>query len=221
MNAADKLACGCAELGIELSDAQIDLLHRHLQLLAKWNRRSNLTAITDIDEMIIRHTLDSLSILPFVLGRSLLDVGSGGGFPGLPLAIANPQLQVTLLDSRRKRAEFLHHACLVLNLANVEVAHCRIEDYRRAKKFDTLATRAFASLADTLTATAALHHARMRLLAMKGQMPHNEMKQVDQDIRAIRASHANLAGGRMHCEKLRVPFLAADRHLVIIELNDE
>ena len=203
-----KLKQGCARLGITLSAVQAEQLGAHLELLAKWNRRLNLTAITAPDEMLARHLLDSLAIAPFVRGDALLDVGSGGGFPGLPLAIVNPHLNVTLLDSRGKRTEFLGAVCAELKLANVRVVKRRVEDYRPAAKFDTLATRAFAPLARTLELTAALHRPGCRLLAMKGRCPAAEIARLA----------PNLAE-RCVVEKLNVPLLSAERRLIIIELS--
>ena len=203
----EKLERGCDLLGISLSTLQTERLRGHLELLAKWNRRLNLTAIKRADDMLVRHLLDSLAIARFAASGTLLDIGSGGGFPGVPLAIANPDLRVTLLDSRARRVEFLRYACAALGLGNVSVVKQRVEDYRPAEKFDTLATRAFASLGDTLQATAALHRPGARLLAMKGQAPLREMAHLDTGWRE-----------RVTVERLRVPFLAAERHLIIIEL---
>lgn len=199
-----RLEQGCAQLGISLSATQAERLRGHLALLAKWNRRLNVTAVKH-DDRVVRHLLDSLAIAPFV-GGSLLDIGSGGGFPGMPLAIVNPRLKVTLLDSHGRRIEFLRHVCAALGLDNVSVVRRRVEDYRPAEKFDTLAARAFASLGDTLNATAALHRPGGRLLAMKGRMPAQEIAHLDPPRQK-----------RMTIKKLRVPFLSAERHLIIIE----
>ena len=206
MKKPDKLEQGCERLGIALSADQGARLRRHLALLAKWNRRLNLTSVKGMDDMVVRHLLDSLAIARFVRGHSLLDIGSGGGFPGMPLAVINPQLEVTLLDSRGKRIEFLRYACAALDLGGVSVVRGRVEDYRPAQKFDTLAVRAFASLGETLKATVALHRPGVRLLAMKGRLPVREMAALSDSWRE-----------RMIVEKLQVPFLAAERHLIIIE----
>ena len=201
-----KLEEGCARLGVGLSDDQRGRLCGHLQLLAKWNRRLNLTAVSGMDDMVVRHLLDSLAIAPFVRGERLLDVGSGGGFPGVPLAVVLPQLDVTLLDSHGRRIEFLRHVCAVQGLDNISVVRQRVEDYQPAEKFDTLAVRAFASLGDILQSTAALHRPGVRLLAMKGKMPAQEIARLVPPWRE-----------RVTVEKLRVPFLSAERHLIIIE----
>ncbi len=249
----DRLAPGCAQLGIVLSAAQHAQLRRHLQLLAKWNRGLNLTAIHKADDMVTRHVLDCLAIAPFVRGQALLDIGSGGGFPGLPLAIAKPELRVTLLDSRGKRVEFLRHVCADLGLSNAAVVHRRVEDYRPARKFDTLAARAFAPLADAVAACAGLHRRDGRLLAMKGKMPEAEIAALQARrggnapaIAAGALSKTDAAGGgklaavkfnrlaskslaskspaskniafkSLTTERLDVPFLAAQRHLTIVQ----
>lgn len=206
-SAIEKLTHGCAQLGIELSATQQQQLWTHLDLLEKWNRSVNLTAITDRDDMVTHHLLDSLSIMQFVRGQSLLDIGSGGGFPGLPLAIMRPDLSCTLLDSRQKRTEFLRNACVVLKLANVSVATERVESYQTAVKFDILVSRAFASLSDTLTMSEGLHRRGSRLLAMKGAMAKQEIALLDKNWQK-----------RTTIEKLNVPFLEAKRNLLIVEL---
>ena len=206
LNSMEKLEPGCEQLGMTLSADQQMRLRGHLELLAKWNCRLNLTAIKGMDDMVVRHVLDSLAIAPFVRGDSLLDLGSGGGFPGLPLAIAHPHWRVTLLDSRARRVAFLRQVCAVLDLDHVSVVQERVENYRPAEKFDTLAARAFASLGDTLRATTALHHPGGCLLAMKGRMSAQEMARLDSPWRE-----------RMTFAKLHVPFLSAERHLIMIE----
>lgn len=197
---------GCAQLGLQLRAPQIAQLHAHLDLLRKWGRRLNLTSVAR-EEMAARHALDSLSIIPFVHGETLLDIGSGGGFPGVPLAIACPHLRVTLIESRERRAAFLRHAIGELGLQNAGVVCARVEGARFAEKFDTLATRAFAPLGDALEVTRALHHAGARMLAMKGRHPRREIAALPPAWRA-----------RCAVEKVTVPFLHAERHVLIIQL---
>ncbi len=204
----EKLTQGCAQLEISLSSTQCTRLCRHLELLAQWNRTLNLTAIQNIDDMVTLHLLDSLSIAPFVRGQTILDIGSGGGFPGIPLAVINPEIQVTLIDSRGKRVEFLRYVCATLGLRNVQVAASRVENYQSAEKVDTLATRAFASFKETLRMTAGLHHPGGQLLAMKGRHPAHEIACLDPVLRM-----------RVTVEKLQVPLLDAERHLIIAQFR--
>ena len=204
-SSTEQLRQGCAQLGLALSAEQLAQMRAHLDLLAKWGGRLNLTSVARGD-MVARHLLDSLSIAKFVRGRALLDVGSGGGFPGLPLAVAMPQLRVTLLESRAKRAAFLRHACAEIGAQNAEVAAMRVQDARGREKFDTLAVRAFAPLAGIVAATGALHRRGCRVLAMKGRFPRNELADLSPKWRAC-----------CTVETLNVPFVDAERHLVIIE----
>lgn len=210
MRECSTLQRGCAQLGVDLPARAMRRLLAHLALLEQWNRRFNLTAVRDFDAMVTRHLLDSLAIAEFVRGDSLIDIGSGAGFPGVPLAVAQPQLKVTLLDSRLRRVEFLRAVCAELQLGNVEVARARVEAYRPARKFDTLAARAFAPLARTLELTAQLHRPGARLLAMKGRRPEAE-------IAAVAEVAAGDAKPAITVHKLAVPFLRAERHLVIAE----
>lgn len=211
----DVLAQGIAQLRLKLSAQQQRQLRQHLQLLVKWNRALNLTALPP-EQMITRHTLDSLTIASFVRGDSVLDIGSGGGFPGVPLAIAQPHRRFTLLDSRTKRAEFLRAARTELALNNVEVVESRVENYRSARKFSTLTARALASLTQTLHLTAALHHRDARLLAMKGRATtaNAEIAQIDPNARA------RLDLQNIRLQKLQVPFLPAERHVIIVKLGN-
>lgn len=164
---AHTLATGLATLRLDVStDAQAKLL-AYIDLLVKWNRAYNLTAVRDPAEMVSRHLLDSLSILPFVHGATLADLGSGAGLPGIPLAIARPQLAVTLVESNGKKARFLREAVRSLPLVNVQVAEARVQDV--AGTFDTVTARAFASLADMLAFGGHLLAPGGRWLAMKGQ----------------------------------------------------
>ncbi len=181
---------------------------RHAGLLQHWNRRLNLTAITDPAGVVVQHLLDSLAVAPWVRGGRVLDIGSGGGFPGIPLAAALPQVQFTLLDSRGKRVEFLRHAAATLGLGNVAVVKSRVEDYRPDEKFDTLVCRAFASLEEILTLTAHLQEPGTRLLAMKGRLAPDE-------VRALPArGHRDIT-----VDPVVVPFLDAERHVVRVRFD--
>lgn len=204
---ADSLRDGLGRLGgSALDDAQIESLLRYLDLLARWNRTYNLTAVRDPAAMVTRHLLDSLAILPWVPEGRLLDAGSGAGLPGLPLAIARPQLEVTLLDSAGKKVRFLSQACRELGLANVTPVQARLESYLPALEFQAVVSRAFASLADF--ARAARHLAgTAHLLAMKGRYPGDELAALPSWLRIE------------SIEPLAVPGLQEDRHLVIMSVS--
>ena len=204
---ATTLDQGCAQLGLDLSAEQHRQMIDHLVLLERWNRKLNLTAIVSAQQMVVQHLLDSLAIMPLISGPRILDIGSGGGFPGMPLAVAVPELSVTLLDSRGKRVEFLRHVAAHTKLKGVVTVKSRVEDFRPSEKFDTLVTRAFSSLQDMLQWTAALHSAGSRLVAMKGKAPTDEINQLPEEWRQ-----------RLEVVPLSVPFLDAERHAVIVEL---
>ena len=186
-------------------------LVRYLELLAKWNRTYNLTAIREPERMVTHHVLDALAVLPFLPAASagpelrVLDVGSGGGVPALPLAIARPAWHVVALDSSHKKGAFLQQAAIELPLPNVEVVVARVEDYAPAAPFDVVISRAFSDLA-TFVDTSARHLARSgRLVAMKGVYPDEEIAQLPPGIRVVAAP------------ALTVPGLRAERHLIVME----
>lgn len=199
MNNEKKLIDGMKELSIT---APIDKLMQYLMLLEKWNRAYNLTAIKDIDSMITLHLLDSLAITPWIKGQYLLDVGSGAGLPGIPLAIVNPQLNVVLLDSNGKKIRFLQEIKRQLNLPNITTIHSRAEDYKPSQPFDTVTSRAFSALTSLVTWTNHLVAPGGIWLAMKGQYPFEELKSL------------NLA---FHVENYTVPGLTGQRCCVIID----
>jgi 16S rRNA (guanine527-N7)-methyltransferase len=198
------LAGGAAKLGIALAPGAVEALLRYVALLIKWNAAFNLTAIRDPGEMVVKHLLDSLAILPFAKDGRLIDVGTGAGLPGIPLAIARPSLAVTLLDSNAKKTRFCTQAALELGLRNVTVVHARAETHRADAPYDTVTSRAFAELADFLALTAALGGAATRWLAMKGAHPAAELAKLPPGFRML-AVHP-----------LTVPGLDAERHLVEI-----
>lgn len=198
-----RLAEGLAALPLALDTRATHRLLDYLQLLAKWNTAFNLTAIRDPEEMVTRHLLDSLAILPWLQGPRVLDVGSGAGLPGIPLAIARPDLAFTLLDANAKKTRFITQAVGELGLKNVEVVQNRAENYRPSATFDTLVSRAFASIADMLAATRHLCAPHGRFLAMKGVYPEEELAAVPAEMATETVA-------------LRVPGLAAARHLVIL-----
>ena len=171
---AAQLAEGLQQMGTSLDAAQQGRLVAYLALLQKWNRVFNLTAVRDPAQMVSRQLLDSLSILPWVKGPRVLDVGTGAGLPGIPLAIALPELVFTLLDANGKKTRFVQQAAAELGLGNVRVVNGRIEALQDAEGFDVITSRAFASLADFLSSTAHLLADGGCWLAMKGQAEHDE-----------------------------------------------
>ncbi len=194
--------------GIALRAQARDTLAAYLALLAKWNRTYNLTAIRDPERMVTHHVLDSLAVLPHLPTRddlALLDVGSGGGVPGIPLAIARPGWGVVLLDSNHKKGAFLQQAAIELALRNCEAVTARVEDYRGRAPFDVVISRAYSDLATFARAGAPHLAAGGRMIAMKGVFPHEEIAHLPSDVRVV-ATPA-----------LAVPGLDAQRHLVIME----
>ena len=208
MTIAHKLRQGMAELGQTLPEGAEQELLRFLELLQHWNRTINLTAVREIDDMVAAHLLDSLAIRPWLAGDRILDVGSGAGLPGIPLAIAEPHRYFVLLDSAAKRCRFLTQAILELGLANVWVENRRVEDYLvssdKVPPFTTITARAFSSLDKFLAAAGHLLADRGSLLAMKGKLPQDELKMLPDGWRL------------QHAEKLVIPGLVAERHLLIL-----
>ena len=193
---------GVERLGIPLPDGAVERLTAYLALLERWNRAYNLTAVRDPDAMVIRHLLDSLSILPWIEGPRVLDVGSGAGLPGIPLAVTRPGLEFCLLDSNGKRTRFLTQAVTELQLKNVEVVRSRVEDYQPSFLFNSVVSRAFATLAELLASAGRLCAPTGRLLAMKGVFPDDELARLPPGY--------VLAG----VYPLHVPSLEAERCLV-------
>lgn len=169
---------GLEALGIELPAERKALLLDYLGLLVKWNRAFNLTAVRDPMQMVARHLLDSLAVLPYVEGGRIADIGAGAGLPGIPLAIAMPQRRFVLIDSNGKKTRFLNQVRLDLALENVEVVQARAEAYRPALPFDTLVSRAFASLVDYWHWCAHLVSPTGLMLAMKGPRPEAELREL-------------------------------------------
>lgn len=169
-----QLADGLAKQGAVLSSSQQRQLIDYLALLFKWNRAYNLTAVRDPAQMVSRQLLDSLSILPYLAGPRVLDVGTGAGLPGIPLAIARPDLQFTLLDANGKKVRFVRQAILELGLANVTAEQQRVESYRPAAPFNTITSRAFAELKDFVALTGRLLAPGGQWLAMKAMLAGQE-----------------------------------------------
>ncbi len=201
----ERLSAGATALGISLTAEANDKLVALLDLLAKWNAVYNLTALQTRDEWITLHLLDSLSVIPHVVGERCLDVGTGPGFPGLPLAIANPQQGWTLVDSNQKKTAFAAQAAAELGLVNVEVRQSRIENLRPTRPFDVVISRAFADLGDFAKLAGHLVDDRGHLIAMKGKVPTAEMATVPQEFRID------------HLVPLEVPGVDVERHLVFLQ----
>jgi 16S rRNA (guanine527-N7)-methyltransferase len=199
-----RLAAGVEALGLRLAPAQLGALARLLAELAEWNARFNLTAIRDPLEAVDKHALDSLAVLPFLRGLSIADVGSGAGFPGLPLAIADPDRRFCLIESTGKKVRFLRHAVERLELPNVEVVQARAESYRPERPYDAVIARALGSLADFVRVAGHLAAREGRLLAMKGKRPEAEIRDLPAGWRVL-AVHP-----------VAVPGLDAERCLVEI-----
>ncbi|OSI09638.1 16S rRNA (guanine(527)-N(7))-methyltransferase RsmG [Neisseria zoodegmatis] len=205
MDNKQKLQDGLQKLGLELSTPQQLLLLEYVSLLKKWNSTYNLTALRDEAMMISHHVLDSLTLLPYVKdAKTLMDVGSGGGMPGIPTAICRPDLQITLLDSNTKKTTFLQQAVIELGLSNVTVASGRVEAMHD-KKVDVVTSRAFAELADFIALTKHLLNENGYWAAMKGVYPYEELEHVPADVEVVRV------------DKLDVPQLDAERHMVVMK----
>ena len=203
------LAAAARELGVELDDEQLRALTAHLDLLDEWNARMNLTAIRDRPSQLTKHVLDSLSVRPFLRGARIADVGSGAGFPGIPLAVVEPARRFVLIESTGKKCRFLEHVRDALALANVEVVQSRAEAYEPAARFDTVIARAVGPIADLVRHAGPLLGAGGRLLAMKGRYPEDEL--------AVRLNGWKVAA----VHRLVVPGLEEQRHLVEIVRSHE
>jgi 16S rRNA (guanine527-N7)-methyltransferase len=197
-----RLAAGLSGLGLALAPAQVEALLRLVDELADWNTRFNLTAIKVPAEVVDKHLLDSLAVLPRLKGLSIADIGTGAGFPGLPLAVADPDRRFTLVESTGKKANFVRHAVKVLNLPNVEVVQGRAEAWKPSQPFDSVISRALGPLSDFIRVAGHLAGRRGRLLAMKGKVPEGELKSLPPGWKVLTV------------HPIRVPGLDAERCLV-------
>ena len=204
---AQELIEGAQQLGVILTEQQQQQLLQYLGLLIKWNKAYNLTAVRNPDEMVSRHLLDSLSVVQYVeqYGNDWLDVGSGGGMPGVPLAIIFPERKFTLLDSNGKKTRFLTQVKLELKLDNLEVIHNRVEAFTPERVFSGIISRAFSSLEDFTNWTRHLGDANSYWLAMKGVHPDDELQALPEDFRLD------------SCQVLKVPGCQGQRHLLILQ----
>jgi len=200
----EQLRLGLKQLPMELSQQQQKALLDYLLELNKWNKAYNLTAIRQLEQMVIFHLLDSLVIMPFIQGERVVDVGTGAGLPGVPLAIAFPNKRFVLVDSNGKKTRFLVHIKHMLHLNNIEVIQSRVEQLPSHERFHHVLSRAFSSLSDFANKTAHLCAKNGSLLAMKGKDPEEEIAGLEQNW-------------LIKVNKLAVPGLSAERHLVCLE----
>lgn len=203
----NKLSRLLADAGISLTDHQKTLLVAYVDMLHKWNKAYNLTSVRDPNEMLVRHILDSIVVAPYLQGQRFIDVGTGPGLPGIPLAIVLPDAHFTLLDSLGKRVRFLHQVQHELKLENITPVQSRVEAYPSEPPFDGVISRAFASLNDMVSWCHHLPGEKGRFYALKGQLPGDEIASLPDNFSVESV------------EKLRVPQLEGERHLVIIKSN--
>ena len=196
---------GIAKLGLEVSSHQLKSLVAYVDLLEHWNKTYNLTAIRDRSDIAVRHILDSLSVVPSVMGSSVIDVGTGAGLPGIPIAVIQPEKTVALLDSNGKKTRFLHQVVTSLGLSNVRIFHARAKDHKGTAGYDHVVTRAFATSAKIVDECAHLLTASGTILAMKSMSADQELESLDPRVSVLEKS------------VLRVPYLDESRVLVILK----
>lgn len=203
MTVAEQLAAGIRQMGLDVNAQTQERLLQYLGLLQKWNKVYNLTAVRDPQEMVTLHLLDSLSVLPYVKGPHLLDVGSGAGLPGIVLAICCPDLRVTTIDTVQKKAIFMRQVKGELGLDNLIVQHARVEAFKPPQLFDQVISRAFSEVALLFQLTQHLIASPGEWLAMKGLVPVQELEKLAIQPKAV--------------IPLKVAGLDAERHLVIFD----
>lgn len=209
MSLSEDLVAGLSALGVPLDTAQQQKLLDYIALIVKWNKVYNLTAVREPEAMIAHHLLDSLAVLPYLTGvHRLIDVGSGAGLPGIPLAIARPDMKIALLDSNHKKTTFMRQVCMELGLTNAEVVCERVEQWQPQDKYDAVISRAYSELKEFVRLSAHLVAKGGKLYAMKGLYPVEEIAQ----LKASAKVDAVMS--------LTVPGLEAQRHLVIIEVEE-
>lgn len=209
MSTADQLKRGLIALGLTLDgDVQQRLLD-YIALIEKWNRVYNLTAIREPEKMVSHHLLDSLAVAPHLQAKRLLDVGSGAGLPGIPLALAKPDTHMTLLDSNHKKAAFLHQAVLELKLENAEVCGERVESWQTQNRFDAIISRAFSDMGEFVRVTRHLLAPGGLFAAMKGLHPYEEIDKLPTGCKVLQIL------------PLAVPGVEGARHLVLIGLDEQ
>jgi 16S rRNA (guanine527-N7)-methyltransferase len=206
MTLEEQVGRGLVSMGIAVSPAQQARLAAHLELVAKWNRVHNLTAVRETSQMVVMHLLDSLSVLPHLeAARTIADVGTGAGFPGIPIAIVREDAKVSLVESSHKKCAFLQQAKTELRLDNVGIVCERVERFAPPEKFDAVVSRAFSDLPDFVAQAGHLVSPGGKLVAMKGVYPFDEIARVPATHRVAQVL------------ELHVPTLEAKRHLVVLE----
>lgn len=201
MEDLNKIHKGLEDLGIEYTSTQVEMWVEYLKLLEKWNKVYNMTAIKDFDDMVVKHLLDSLSVAKFIKGSSCIDVGTGGGLPGIPLAILFPDIKFTLVDSIGKKITFLNHVKQKLKLDNISPTNCRVESIIDSD-FDNIISRAFSSIDDFYKLCKNLVSDTNQMLAMKGS-----------DIEIDNLENLPL---KHQIFEIKVPFLDAKRNIIIL-----
>lgn len=213
---ADQLQQGIQSMGLTIDAKKQDLMIDFIALLHKWNQAFNLSAVRQMDQMISRHLLDSLSLIPLILELmqqstktlKILDVGTGPGLPGIPLALCFPDARFVLLDSNGKKTRFVSQAVLKLGIKNVNVENTRIESYQSPEQLDIVVSRAFSSLADFAEGCSQVCGPDTRLLAMKGQLPVDELSALPPDWMVVSKA------------QIHVPGTDAERHVINIKKAD-
>ena len=209
MSASERLVQDAATLGVTLTSADAARLLKLTAELARWNRSYNLTAISSPAAMVTHHLLDSLAVNADLAGTRIADAGTGAGFPGLPLAVCNPQRHFTLIDSTAKKVRFVAHVARLLELTNVSAVHGRVESLQFSAPFDTVLARAFAPIPELLEKVASLCGPQTRVLAMKGKWPKEELAALGPSWRVVSS------------RELTVPGLAAARCLIVLARSDD
>ena len=209
MSTTDQLKRGLIALGLTLDGDIVQRLLDYIALIEKWNQVYNLTAIREPEKMVSHHLLDSLAVAPHLQARRLLDVGSGAGLPGIPLALARPDTHVTLLDSNHKKAAFLNQAVMELKLKNAEVCSERVESWQTQNRFDVIISRAFSDMGEFVRVTRHLLAPGGTFAAMKGLHPYEEIDKLPPGCKV------------QQILPLAIPGVEGARHLVLIGLDEQ
>ena len=206
MTLALKLQSLLAQTSLQISQQQIELLVQYVELLHKWNKAYNLTSVRDPQDMLVKHIMDSLMVGEVLEGTSFIDVGTGPGLPGIPLAILYPERNFVLLDSLGKRITFLRQVVFQLKLENVQPVKSRVEEYQGETPFDGVLSRAFSSLNDMVSWCSHLVTVENgHFFALKGQYPADELSELPENISLV-SSH-----------EIKVPELVGERHVIILK----